>query len=298
MEEINLNCGVYQIRNIVTNVCYSGQSIVLKKRPNEHWGLLRNNNHWNQYLQNSYNKHGKKSFVFEILLYCTPEELTYYEQLFCDINKSHGLSYNIRDCVDSNKGLKHTVESIELMKESARNISDETREKRSKSRLGKKHSPETIEKLSGKNHPNFGKRGKETSMWGKTPSLKTRNLMREAKIGKYDGENNPMFGKHHSEESRKAMSESKMGEKCVFFGKHHSKETRDKMSESAMGHIVSEKARNKIRKALSTKKEIVLKILQLLDEGMSVKEICETLDVGSTPVYNAKKGFYDDIYDL
>jgi len=32
MGKINKNCGIYQVRNIVTMVCYSGQSIHLKKK--------------------------------------------------------------------------------------------------------------------------------------------------------------------------------------------------------------------------------------------------------------------------
>ena len=36
---------------------------------------------------------------------------------------------------------------------------------RNRQRKGEKRSKETIEKMSGKNHPNFGKRGAETSGW-------------------------------------------------------------------------------------------------------------------------------------
>ena len=53
------------------------------------------------------------------------------------------------------------------------------------------------------------------------------------------GENNPNFGKpawnngkHHSEETRKKMSEANKGENNPMFGKHHSEETRKKMSEA------------------------------------------------------------------
>ena len=46
------------------------------------------------------------------------------------------------------------------------------------------------------------------------------------------GENNPMFGKHHSEETRRKMSEAN---KISLKGKHHSEETRRKMSEANKG---------------------------------------------------------------
>ena len=50
-------------------------------------------------------------------------------------------------------------------------------------------------------------------------------------LGKPSG----MNGKHHSEESRKKMSESRKGENNPLFGKHHSAEARKKMSESKKG---------------------------------------------------------------
>lgn len=68
----------------------------------------------------------------------------------------------------------------------------------------------------------------------------------------FKGEKCANYGKHHSEESRKKMSEARKGrtvsekwrrsmseavkgEKNPFFGKHHSEETRKKMSESRRG---------------------------------------------------------------
>lgn len=42
-------------------------------------------------------------------------------------------------------------------------------------------------------------------------------------------------GKHHSEETKKALSESRMGEKNPNYGKHPSEESRRKMSESRKG---------------------------------------------------------------
>ena len=50
-----------------------------------------------------------------------------------------------------------------------------------------------------------------------------------------EGENNPLFGKHHTEESRKKMSEAMKGENHPLFGKHHTDKTLRKMSESHKG---------------------------------------------------------------
>lgn len=57
------------------------------------------------------------------------------------------------------------------------------------------------------------------------------------------GENNPFYGKHHSEESRKKMSEHNS---LYMLGKHHSEETKKKISDGNRGKYVSDETRKKI----------------------------------------------------
>ena len=67
------------------------------------------------------------------------------------------------------------------------------------------------------------------------------------------GENHPMYGKHHSEETRKRMSDAQKGEKHHMWGKKgkdnpnygrkHSEETRKRMSEARTGMKLSEEAK-------------------------------------------------------
>ena len=52
----------------------------------------------------------------------------------------------------------------------------------------------------------------------------------------HNGENNPLYGKHHSDETRKKLSELTKGENHPMYGKHRSEETRKKMSESHKAH--------------------------------------------------------------
>ena len=63
-------------------------------------------------------------------------------------------------------------------------------------------------------------------------------------------ENCPMFGKHHSDETRKKISENHAdfsGENHPMYGKHHSEETRQKMSEAKQN--MSEETKLKMSKA-------------------------------------------------
>lgn len=181
-----LNCGIYKIENIFNGECYIGQSIDLYKRKRDHFLKLRNNKHCNIHLQYAFNKYGEENFVFKIILYCEPEELTHYEQKLVDLWKPE---YNIcRECVKSGLGTKkseeekkrmsdmymgennpfygkkHSEETKRKYSESRRGVkkSEEQKKKISESHIGMKQSPETIRKVvanrkspSGVNHVNF-----------------------------------------------------------------------------------------------------------------------------------------------
>lgn len=75
----------------------------------------------------------------------------------------------------------------------------------------------------------------------------------EAKKGKNNpryGKPSPFKGKHHSEESRRKLSEAHKGNKsCLGKHKHHSEETRRKISEAKKGRHHSEESRRKMSEA-------------------------------------------------
>jgi len=100
-------------------------------------------------------------------------------------------------------GKTHSNETKQIISEKNKGkiISDETKEKMSKSLMGK---------MVGEKNPMFGKRGKET----------------------------PMFGKHHTEEAKQKISEFRKGKKL-------SAETRKKMSDSKKGKP-SNRRKNKL----------------------------------------------------
>lgn len=55
------------------------------------------------------------------------------------------------------------------------------------------------------------------------------------RVGKFVGEKNPFYGKHHSEETRKKISEKAKGRIGYNKGKHLSEETKRKISEAQKG---------------------------------------------------------------
>ena len=63
-------CGIYKIVNTVTQQCYVGQSVRVKKRLHEHFRLLRLDKHPNQHLQRAYNKYGAKAFYGDVEIEC------------------------------------------------------------------------------------------------------------------------------------------------------------------------------------------------------------------------------------
>lgn len=64
--------------------------------------------------------------------------------------------------------------------------------------------------------------------------------------GKMSGENHPMYGKHHSVGSRKLISKSMKGENNPFYGHQHTEETKRKMSEAKIGTHVSKHVKDAV----------------------------------------------------
>lgn len=131
--------GVYCIRNSVNGKFYIGSSRNLKARwICGHRVQLRNGNHSNPYLQHAWNKYGEQAFEFKILEECSVEEQLIREQQWIDYS----------NCLDRSVGY-NIVPKVS----------------RPPSNLGKKHSIETVRKISE------GNKGSRNGMYGRTGSL-------------------------------------------------------------------------------------------------------------------------------
>lgn len=144
--------GVYKITNTVNNKFYIGSASYLNgiaTRLNNHKHDLIHNKHHSKYLQNSFNKHGKKNFYVEILEVCLPEECLNKEQYWIDLLKPH---YNMLKTAGSPKGTICTLETREKLRNSLNKFYKENPEKLEKLKIlwkNKKHiTLETRRKMS------------------------------------------------------------------------------------------------------------------------------------------------------
>ena len=131
--------GIYCIKNKINNKVYIGQSTDITSRFRSHKSSLRRGNHYNSYLQKSWNKHGEDEFEFCILEECEIDMLDILERHYIDI-------YN---AMDKNFGYNNETGGNMRKKSSA-----ETKLKISKNHIN----------VSGENNPMYGKKMSQESI--------------------------------------------------------------------------------------------------------------------------------------
>lgn len=168
--------GIYQIRNIVTDDIYIGHSKNLKKRKQEHFGMMKRGNHHNINVKESVSNFGIQNFLFEILLYCDEQNLIFYEQLLVDKLKP---SFNILvDDVMTYSGVRHSKETKLKMSFSS---SGSLNHNYGKNLGTRQFSQETKEKMSVSRKKYFDSIGK------KTKKEKSKNYKKSKTSSKYIG---------------------------------------------------------------------------------------------------------------
>lgn len=86
-----MTCGIYKISFNGTDKVYIGQSTDCNRRLSEHKKLCKSGK-WPKKLQEAYLTYG--DFMFEILLECAPEELSYLENLAIELYDSYSNGLN------------------------------------------------------------------------------------------------------------------------------------------------------------------------------------------------------------
>ena len=90
-----MDCGIYRIVNLLDGKCYVGASRNLKRREYFHnWAYIHKNNRYDKLLYQAMRKYGKEHFRFEILEYCSSEELMSKEQKWVEFYDSQKNGYN------------------------------------------------------------------------------------------------------------------------------------------------------------------------------------------------------------
>lgn len=174
-------CGIYTITNIINNKMYVGYAYDFDKRWYHHKWQLNHNKHHNKHLQDSWNKYGEDSFIFEILELCDEVFLLSQENYWVNMLNVHDFNYgyNIESTnptkrvIRRKKGFKLSPEHISKLKHAnstriRKPLSEEVRKKMSITRKGRVSprkgcvvSEETRKKISntlkGHTPPNKGK---------------------------------------------------------------------------------------------------------------------------------------------
>lgn len=119
-------------------------------------------------------------------------------------------------------------------------LSEEARKKMSVSQLSRwkndhNNREKLVQRMSGKNHPMYGRKGKLNPRYGQHHTDEAKREIGNANKGERHG----MYGKHHTEEARKRIGEAQKGEKNSNYGQHPPKGTgRGKGSYCLKGHWV------------------------------------------------------------
>ena len=106
--------GIYEIFNTVNDKRYIGSSYDVAARLYEHRRLLRNFKHHSIALQRAWNKYGEGVFEFRLLEACNSSELITKEQEWMTKLGAH---YNMCPIAGSRLGKKHTLETLRKLSE-------------------------------------------------------------------------------------------------------------------------------------------------------------------------------------
>lgn len=87
--------GIYVIKNLVSGLCYVGQSINIDARIKSHIRDLKRGAHPNSHLQNAWNKYGRDSFDFLIVELCDVSLLDDREMFYINEFDSFNNGYNM-----------------------------------------------------------------------------------------------------------------------------------------------------------------------------------------------------------
>ena len=241
--------GIYQIRNTVNGKTYVGSTTSLRRRRAEHLRELAAGRHFNPILQRAWAKYGAQAFVFEVVEVCPREDRHVREQHYLDTLAPaynvmkvageipvYGATDAMREAVRRHAtgntyrvGKKHSPETIELLRQVHKGVipSQETKDRRSASLMGRVISQKTVDATIQRN---------KDRVW----TEESRNKLAESQSARFTPEARAHLtqintGKKASDETKAKMSESRRG-------KTASEETKKRMAEARAAFWARKKA--------------------------------------------------------
>lgn len=199
---------IYRIKCLVNNKVYIGQTCCLKDRKLYHFYALKNNKHFNNYLQNDYNKYGLNNFKFECIEKVNDREQSLDRETYW-MNYYGGISsdniYNMQDRYTKNKDLCKRISKGELGKI----VLGTTRYKISQNHvkvLTEEHKQHIRD--NAKNNPNYGMRGKHLTLQQRQKlSIKRKCIKLSEDVCKKISESNNKYSKEFIEQLKKDYNE-------------------------------------------------------------------------------------------
>jgi len=155
-----MRSGVYRITNKLDGKIYIGSASYLENRINVHKCRLRKHNHHNKHLQAAWDKYGAESFQFDVLEYCSIDQLKDIELKWILSTDCTNREVGYNKCIDvrSRRGVK----SGPLSEEHKAKIAEAARGRKIPNRKSRIVSEETKAKIgaanAGKQSPRKGKK--------------------------------------------------------------------------------------------------------------------------------------------
>jgi group I intron endonuclease len=190
--------GIYKIRNIINNDYYIGSAKNIKRRWDRHRCGLRNNKHENIILQRAWNKYGEENFVFEIIENCEINMLLELEQKYLNLKPVYniGITASGGDNISNNPNKNNII--IKMKKSLSNTIQN----------MNEIERKLTYSRPMEKN-PNWkGGISVKYCSCGKKIAPENKFCIKCLPRKK---ENNPFYNKHHTNETKKILSEKRKG---------------------------------------------------------------------------------------
>lgn len=223
---------IYKIINKINGRFYIGSTINFNKRKERHLYELNNNKHHNIFLQRAFKKYGIDCFDFFVKEKEVNDikELQTLEERYINFCWKSGKLYNV-----SKKARGGDLISYHPNNDNIRKLQSKIVKERY-ANLSIEERNELSEKMKGENNPNFGNR------WSNEQKLKASERMKKSNSSFFNKIKGKTFEEFYGEEKAKEIKNKlsvnlskRIGEKNSFYGKHHSEETKKIISEKRKG---------------------------------------------------------------